>query len=404
MLTINLKHLYFFTEVARLGNVTLAARSNHLSQPAITQAIANVERYVGTSLFNRTHTGVTLTTAGELCRTRAERAFAHLQTGVTELGKTLSTQKKTHLFRSLSTSQVDALLAVVEHGNFSAASRARNLAQPTIHRATRDLERLLEIPLFEKTSYGVVPTREAERFSRKAKLAFAEMIQARAEVSSLQGGESGRTVIGALPLARAYILPNALMQFSEQFPYHQIEIVEGTYEHLLNSLRYSEVDLFIGAMRDAKLTPDVTQERLFDDPLSIVMRNGHPLLSKKRITVQMLANYPWVAPRPASPLRNHFNRLFKTAGIEPPFASIECNSISAARSLLLESDRIMMLSTHQVHYDLREKILVAIPPPGGKISRPIGITYRQNWRPTKVQNTLMSILKQCASTLTKGKA
>ena len=400
MLTINLKHLYFFAEVARLGNVTLAARSNHLSQPAITQAIANVERYIGTPLFNRSHTGVTLTAAGELCRTRAERALAHLQAGMTELGKPLSSPKRTHLFRSLSTSQVDALLAVVEHGSFSAASRARNLAQPTIHRATRDLERLLEIPLFEKTSYGVVPTREAERFSRNAKLAFAEMIQARAEISSLQGGESGRTVIGALPLARAYILPNALMRFSEQFPQHQIEIVEGTYEHLLKSLRYGEVDLFIGAMRDPKLATDVTQERLFDDPLSIVMRKGHPLLSKKRITINSLSNYPWVAPRPSSPLRNRFNRLFKGAGIAPPFASIECNSISAARSLLMESNRIMLLSAHQIHYDLDADMLVAIPPPGGKISRPIGVTFRSNWRPTRVQDKLMSILKEYASTFT----
>src|SRR4051812_17767887 len=125
MLTINLKHLYFFTEAARLGNVTLAARNNHLSQPAITQAIANVEKYLGTSLFNRTHTGVTLTTAGELCRMRAERAFAHLQAAITDIGRPLPVQKKVHLFRSLSTSQVDALLAVVEHRSFSAASRAR---------------------------------------------------------------------------------------------------------------------------------------------------------------------------------------------------------------------------------------------------------------------------------------
>jgi DNA-binding transcriptional LysR family regulator len=399
MLTINLKHLYFFTEVARLSNVTLAARTNHLSQPAITQAIANVERYIGIPLFNRTHTGVTLTSAGELCRVRAERALTHLQTGMSELGKPLSSQKKTHLFRSLSTSQVDALLAVVEHRSFSAASRARNLAQPTIHRATRDLERLIEVPLFEKTSYGVVPTREAERFSRNAKLAFAEMIQARAEISSLQGGESGRTVIGALPLARAYILPTALMQFSELFPHHQIEIVEGTYEHLLNSLRYGEVDMFIGAMRDAKVATDVTQERLFDDPLSIVMRKEHPLLSKKRITVSMLSNYPWVAPRPASPLRNQFNKLFKSAGITPPFSSIECNSISAARSLLMESDRIMLLSAHQIHYDLNAGLLAAIPPPGGKISRPIGTTFRSNWQPTKVQAALLDVLKKFAKNL-----
>lgn len=393
----NLKHIYFFTEVARLGNVTAAARSIHLSQPAITQAVANIEQFFGTSLFDRTRTGVTLTSAGQLCRSRAERALSHLQAGIVEPGKQLSVQKKAHVLRSLSAAQVDALLAVVEHRNFSAASRARNVAQPSIYRAARDLERLLDIKLFEKTSYGVVPTRDAERFARNAKLAYAEISQARAEIDSLRGGESGRTVIGALPLARAYFLPNALMKFSEQFPRHQVEIVEGTYEHLLDSLRYGEVDMFIGATRDASNTPDVIQDKLFDDPLSIAMRPGHPLLLKKRITAQMLAKYPWVAPRPASPLRNHFNRLFKSASVTPPFSAIECNSISAARSLLMESDRIMLLSAHQIHYDLNAGMLVAISPPGGKISRPIGVTFRSNWHPTTAQSTLLEVLRQLSN-------
>jgi hypothetical protein len=65
----------------------------------------------------------------------------------------------------------------------------------------------------------------------------------------------------------------------------------------------------------------------------------------------------------------------------------------------MESDRIMLLSAHQIHYDLNAGMLVAIPPPGGKISRPIGITFRSNWQPTKVQAALLDVLKKSAKNL-----
>ena len=46
-------------EVARLGTLSAAARSAHLSQPAVTQAIANVEQYFGAALFARSSAGET---------------------------------------------------------------------------------------------------------------------------------------------------------------------------------------------------------------------------------------------------------------------------------------------------------------------------------------------------------
>jgi len=393
MLTINLRHLYFFMEVARLRSVTAAANNIHLSQPAITQAVGNVERFFDTALLVRNSTGVTLTAAGELCQSRIERAFMQLQEGIGDLTRTFTNVKRARLLRSLSTSQVDALLAVVDHRSFSAAARARRVSQPTIHRAAHELERLIGVSLFEKTSYGVVPTRDAERFAIKARLAFAEISQAHAEVRTLTIGKSGRTVIGALPLARTFLLPTAIMQFSNEHPHHQIEIVEGTYEHLLDGLRKGEIDLFIGAMRDKKTALDVVEEHLFDDPLSLIMRAGHPLLRKKRITMPMLVNAQWVSPRPGSPLREVYNNMFITHGMNPPFASIECNSISAARSFLLESDMIMLLSAHQVHVDLRLGILKSIAPRTGRINRSIGITWRRDWRPTNTQEKLIATLR-----------
>lgn len=395
MTSVNLRHLHTFGEVARLGSVSAAARAVHISQPAVTQAVAGVERYFGVSLLTRSNTGIALTAAGELCARRIERSISHLRDAVAELTRSRNFDfDATRLMRS---AHLHALSAVVEHRNFSLAARAQHMSQPSVHRAARELERLIGVQLFEKTSFGITPTREAEKLARRARLAFAEIAQARAEVHALSGGESGRTVIGAMPLARSFLVPNALLEFTQQYPEHSVAIVEGTYEHLLASLRSGEADFLIGALRNPAPVADVAQEHLFDDPLAIIVRAKHPLVSRKRVTVAALSKYPWIVPRAGTPLRAHFHEMFETAGLPAPTRAIECNSLIATRALLLESDRIMLLSAHQIHYELAAGLLVALPHPAGDVERPIGLTMRHDWHPTDSQKALLDIVRSCSA-------
>ncbi len=301
----NLRHLHTFREVARLGSVSAAARAVHISQPAVTQAIAGLERYFGSPLLLRRSTGVSLTSAGEICLARIERSMGQLREAIGATTRNAGAERL-DVERLVRSRQLDALGAVVEHGNFSIAARARHMSQPSIHRSARELERLLGVPLFEKTSFGITPTREAAELARRTRLAFAEIEQARAEVHALSGGESGRTVISALPLAGSYLLPATLLEFTQKHPRHGVAIIDGTYEHLLAGLRSGESDILIGALRDPAPVADVIQEHLFDDPLAIVVRARHPLAQRQRVTAAALGQFQWIAPRAGSPLRAAF--------------------------------------------------------------------------------------------------
>jgi DNA-binding transcriptional LysR family regulator len=399
----NLRHLHTFREVARLGSVSAAARSVHISQPAVTQAIAGLERFFGSPLLLRRSTGVSLTGAGEICLARIERSMSQLREAINATTRGVGTERAS-VERLVRSRQLDALGAVVEHGNFSVAARARHVSQPSIHRAARELERLLGVPLFEKTSFGITPTREAEDLARRTRLAFAEIEQARAEVHALSGGESGRTVVSALPLARSYLLPAALLEFTQQHPRHGVAIIDGTYENLLAGVRSGESDILIGALRDPAPAADVIQEHLFDDPLAIVVRARHPLALRQQLTVASLGKFQWIAPRAGSPLRLHFDALHASTGLELPSPPLECNSLAAARAFLLESDRIMLLSAHQIHYEMLAGLLVALPHPFGNVVRPIGLTLRRNWHPTPTQRTLLEILRRSARTAATSRA
>jgi LysR family transcriptional regulator of gallate degradation len=338
---------------------------------------------------------MTLTAAGQACAQRIDTAFTQLRTGLAEISRPVRGNLN-GAEHSITSAQLRALLAVVEHGSFSLAARATNVSQPTIHRAARELEATVGVALFERTSFGVQPTREAQTFARRVQLAFNEIAQAQAEVNALLGSESGSTVIGAMPLARSRLVPSTILDFAKEHPEHGVSILEGSYDYLIAGLQKGEVDFLVGALRQPLLHEHVVQEHLFDDPLAIIMRADHPLAGRKRVPIAALAKYPWVAPRPSSPLRKHFNELFSAAGLPAPTRTIDCNSLAAARALLLESDRLMLLSANQIHYDIEAGLLRALPHPGGSVTRSIGLTVRKDWRPTSTQARLLELLREHA--------
>jgi DNA-binding transcriptional LysR family regulator len=69
-------HLYYFITVAEEGQITRAARRLHLAQPALSQAIAQLEADLGIELFARHARGVTLTAAGEAFLAKARAVLA----------------------------------------------------------------------------------------------------------------------------------------------------------------------------------------------------------------------------------------------------------------------------------------------------------------------------------------
>jgi DNA-binding transcriptional LysR family regulator len=69
------RRLKVFHTVARLLSFTKAAEEMHMTQPAVTFQVRQLEEYFNTRLFDRTHNKVSLTPAGERVSEFAERIF-----------------------------------------------------------------------------------------------------------------------------------------------------------------------------------------------------------------------------------------------------------------------------------------------------------------------------------------
>ena len=388
----NLRHLRAFAEVCRTGSFSQAAENMHLTQPAITNAIASLERQLRTPLFTRGARGVAGTDAASMFLFRIKRALNTLNQGLPRS----STPLPDHIETRATSAQLRALIAIEDGGSYTAAARAIGASQPTVYRAARDLEANLGAALFAKAQTDIALTRLGTRLAHNARLVFAEIEQGLQELDALSGQGALRIRIGALPLARATILSRAIDATDAAGHTLRVLVDDGPYADLLHSLRTGALDILVGALRDPAPASDIAQEMLFPDRLGVFCGPNHPLRGQLNIIPTDLAPYPWVVPRTGTPTRSFFDSsMFTSQGdmIEP---LVETSSMILVRDLLQTGNRLTLISRAQVATELRLGLLCELPIDLQDPPRPIGITTRTGWYPTREQAHFLDALRAVA--------
>jgi LysR family transcriptional regulator, regulator for genes of the gallate degradation pathway len=376
----NLRHLRAASAIAHLGSISVAAEAINISQPAITQGLAKLESMLDQPLFERRADGMSATKAAQLLTPRIDTALAHIASP------------------RVTMAQLRALIVVADAGSYAGASATIGLAQPSLHRSIGDLSLALRQTLVERRSKGIALTAQGRRTVRAFRLARAEIEAGLSEVAALQGRETGRIAVGAMPLSRARLLPAAVTAFYRAHPDAFISISEGSWQELIEPLRDGELDLLIGALRNPSPGADVEQCPLFADRPVVIGRAGHPLATLPNATpaLSRLADYPWTVPAPGAPLRAQWERMFAQAGIAIPRVPVECGSVITIRQILLDSDFLTLLSPDQLAVELKSGLLTIICDAPEGLSRTIGITTRAGWRPTAMQRAFVEVLKGAA--------
>jgi DNA-binding transcriptional LysR family regulator len=271
------------------------------------------------------------------------------------------------------------------------------VTEPSLHRAVGDLSLAMGYRLVDRRGRGLALTRQGALLARRLRLALAELRSGLEDIADLKGQESGRIVVGAMPLCRARLLPHVIARFRADFPQVDISVHEGAYTELVGPLRDGEIDMMIGALRDPALGQDLAQTPLFEDRPTIIARAGHPLAAGWDIDA--LRRFPWILSPEGTPLRHLWRGMFDALGGALPSVPVECGSVMTIRQLLLGGDYLTLLSVDQLALELEVGLVVDIGPAPGPVSRTIGIITRADWRPTRLQQRFIATAQDATGLL-----
>jgi DNA-binding transcriptional LysR family regulator len=152
----------------------------------------------------------------------------------------------------LKISQLQAFVAVAQHGNFSTAALELGLSQSTVSHAISTMEAALGVILLARGRHGAALTSIGEQILPEAQqiLALLGSIQTKASLDN--GLQSGVVRIACVRSIATHLLPDAIVQFRQKFPL--IHVVIRDCEHYVEvqqTLRDGQAEIAITLMPDS---------------------------------------------------------------------------------------------------------------------------------------------------------
>ena len=183
------------------------------------------------------------------------------------------------------------LVALDQFRHLGRAAEFLAVTQPDVSKTLAEIERMLDMTLFERSTRGTEPTAAGVSMVRFARSVLAGFERTRDEMAAEASGTRGRTSVGAMVVATPVLLARAVEQLKARSAQTTVLVEEGDLTRLLPKLRMGELDLFVGRLEPGYASPDLETEALYDEPMVAVVRPGHALLAQPA-SWQALADMP----------------------------------------------------------------------------------------------------------------
>lgn len=295
------------------------------------------------------------------------------------------------------------LVALDRFRHIGRVADSLSVTQPAVSRSLAEIESALGLRLFDRSPRGTTPTAYGEVVVRLARSVLADFDRTSDELSALASGVKGRTAVGAMVVATPVLLARAVALLKERSPQTTVLVEEGDLAALMPHLRSGEIDLVVGRLEPAWASPDLETEALYNEPMVVVARPGHPLARRRAVTWEELAAQPWVVPPPWASMRKKLEQTFVRNRLEQPHDLVEAVSFLAIVSLVRERPAVAFMAQSVARAFAREKLVVVLPIAFRQPMPPVGIIRLRGARTTPSAEQLTDCLRRVARGIRGGK-
>lgn len=286
-------------------------------------------------------------------------------------------------------------LAVYDHGSLGRAASALSLTQPALSKTIHQLERELNVALFDRTPKGLVPTVYGEALSLHARVVDSELRHAEREIALLAGAAKGLVRVGATPSIAGTILPAAVRELRRDRPGIELAVFEGLAQSHAAALRRGELDLVVGGWARG-MGPDLASEVLREDVVRVFAHRGHPLAGRPVDFAELTAQ-AWVLPPHSEFWLDHLDRAFVTRGLTPPAPAVTSNSAAFIVAMIQRTDALSYLPSLLVRRALAAGDIVPIDVADIDVVIDVSVTVRARTVPGATVGAVIEAVRAACS-------
>lgn len=270
---------------------------------------------------------------------------------------------------------LNQFVAICATRNLTAAAEQLGISQPALTQAVNKLEKQLGVPLLDRSKrpLGITAFGELLRdYAIELERLGADLEQ---HVKEIKTGTGGMLRLGCGPDWIHEVLPRALCQLCDRNQALRVEMTVTLNDQLQTMLDDGQIELYFASLNDTSFSMPYETRVLVRDDMRIIARVDHPIHKGAPKSLEHLAMQAWAMTGDETFGRQLLRRMFRKAGLEPPRAQIETNSVRAMINLLRNGPFLGFLSdTHCRAYDDIAAVATDVPLP----SREAGATWRQD--------------------------
>lgn len=285
--------------------------------------------------------------------------------------------------------QLKVFEAIAEYGSFTRAAEELFLTQPTVSQQIKQLTKAIGLPLFEQIGKRLYLTDAGQEVLKASRDISERFTQLEMTLADLKGLKQGKLRLAATTTAK-YFVPRLLGSFRQRYPGISISLQVTNQQKLLERLAENLDDLYFTGQPPDSL--DIKPRPVIENPLVVIAAYNHPLAQEKNISLQRLAEEPFIMREPGSGTRLAVERFFAENRVGINNVEMEIGSNEAIKQAIVGGLGISVLSRHALALEGLNGPLVVLDVEGFPIQRHWYVVYPTGKQLSVVARTFLDYL------------
>jgi DNA-binding transcriptional LysR family regulator len=295
---------------------------------------------------------------------------------------------------SIGFTQLAAFHAVAEAGGVVRGAERLMVSQPAVSKQLRQLEKALDVQLFERTARGVRPTEAGEVLADYARRIFALADEAERAVGELRGLRRGRLAVGASPTIGTYFLPHVLVRFRRRFPGIALSLEIANASVLQQRIADGLLDFALSEVPPQR--PEVESDVFMRDRLIAIAPPKHPLARKRAVTLRRLCEEPFIVRETGSATKSAVERALADKGVSV-VPALTLSSTEAIKCAVAAGLGVAIIPSLAAGPELKTRQVARLNVTGLSIMRDLHHLRARNRRESKAAHALMCLVRHHAA-------
>ena len=277
--------------------------------------------------------------------------------------------------------QLRIIKAIASEGSFKKAADSLYISQPAVSLQVHNLEKQLNILIFDRGNRKASFTEEGEmllRYGNRILSLCDETCRAIDDLHNLQGGT---LIVGASQTTGTYLMPRLIGLFRQKYPQVAVQLQVHSTRRIAWSVANGHINLaIIGGEVPMELKNMLQVTSYAEDELALILPKSHPFSTLSTIQKEDLYRLRFIALDRQSTIRKVIDKVLNQNGIDSTRFKIEMelNSVEAIKNAVQSGLGASFVSVSAISKELELGVLQWVKIEDIVIKRTLSIIVNHN--------------------------